>query len=97
MASDDNMKERVAVLESKMVRVSSDVDKIFLLIRKQIQNETIFQKKYMIEMSKLIGKIGALKSKIDSQRSFVGGIIFAVSGMWAVFLTAVGWFYTKGN
>ncbi len=93
---ESSMKERLAVLESEMRRTRNDVDRIFSLIREQIKNETSFQKKYLEKMSQLMGKINSLENKINNQRSFVGGIIFAVSGMWAIGAAIAAWLFSKG-
>jgi len=83
-----DISERVAVLESLSERNQSDITNLFALIRTHMEKEEEDRKE-------LKGMITGIISVQSRQKSFVGGVIFAVSAIWA-FAAAV-WTLLKGH
>jgi len=79
-----SLEERVAVSEAHNKRTYEDINELYNLIREHMAKEERERK----DLTKLISDISAQQRK---QRSFVGGIIFTVSALWAVALAAIGW------
>jgi len=86
-----NSDERIAVLEAKLERNELDITKLFDFIRQHMEQE---EKDRVIFLSKL----GRIDNTIKNQKSFVGGIVFAVSGAWVVGCAVAYWvFKIKGH
>ncbi len=73
-----SLEERMAVVESENKRTKEDVDTLYKFIRDHMEKE----ERVTAGIQKSINEINILFSK---QRSFVGGIVFTVSGVWAFF------------
>lgn len=71
--------ERVAVLEAGMIRNQKDITEIFKVMREHMEKEEA-DRVVMIDL------ISDIKQRQLSQKSFVGGIVISVSGIWAVLL-----------
>lgn len=78
--------ERLAVLESKDDRRASDISALFTLIRTHMEKEEE-------DRQVLIKELVAIKVTQQRQKSFVGGIVFTISAVWAAALAIV--FYIK--
>ena len=79
------VEERIAVLEAEKMQLKEDVDQLYTFFREHMEKEEDYQRLNMSE-------IHAINNKLDSQKSFVGGIITAVSGIWAIGVVIAGWF-----
>ena len=76
--------ERLAVLESKLDRNEKDITKLFDFIRAHMDREER-------DRADFLDQLTAIKTTINTQKSFVGGMIFAVTSLWAVITFAAYW------
>ena len=79
------MEERVAVLESRMKRNEKDVGRLFDFFRAHMEKEEE-------QNDKFLELIGDINNKLNGQKSFWAGMLFAFTGMGAVIGAAVSWF-----
>ena len=82
-----NADERIAVLEAKLDRNERDVTNLFDFIREHMEREEE-------DRVKFLGHFNELESKLDRQKSFIGGVIFAVTSLWAI-ITSIIYFFVK--
>lgn len=68
--------ERVAILEARMERMESDIMGLFDIIRKHMEHED----KVTDEIRDSINEIATTQK---TSKSFIGGVVFVVSGLWA--------------
>ena len=74
----------MAVLEAKLDRNEKDITKLFDFIRDHMEREERDREKFLSQLT-------AIKTTITTQKSFVGGVIFAVTSLWAVITFAAYW------
>ena len=79
------MEERVAVLESRMKRNDKDVGQLYKFFREHMEEEEKDRKNIISELNKL-------NNRMNSQKSFWAGMLFAFTGVGAVIGAAVSWF-----
>ena len=72
-----NLKERMARMEQN----HSHLDRWF----REALTESLQERRELRQM------IGALTSRLDKQMTFVGGVVFAISAIWAFATYAWGW------
>jgi len=74
--------ERLAVLEAKLERNEKDITALFKLIREHMKKE---------EQDRLefLAKVNETNELLAKQKSFVGGMVFAISSVWAVIALAI--------
>jgi len=77
--------ERIAVLESLAKRQNLDISALFTALRDHMDKEDRDRKE-------LMENIAEIKDSQHRQKSFVGGVIFAVSSVWALLLGALAFF-----
>jgi len=77
--------ERIAALEAKLDRNERDITALFKVIRDHMNREDDHNKILLSHISKI-------ESRMDKQKSFVGGIVFTVSSLWFVIAAIGAWF-----
>ena len=77
--------ERIAALEAKLDRNERDITSLFEFIREHMKREDEHNAVLMTHISKM-------ESRMDKQKSFVGGIVFTVSSIWFVVAAIGAWF-----
>lgn len=92
MSDDNSMHERVAVLEAMQKRIDSDITELFKFMREHAEEDRkeIGELKQMIvkQNQTLTNAVAEVKGVVEKRKVFVGGIIFAVSGIVA-FITFI--------
>jgi hypothetical protein len=85
MSEGNSMHERVAVLESRQLRIESDITKLFEFMREHAEEDRreIGEVKQLITQQNqaLTDAVSEVKSIVEKRKVFVGGVIFAVSGI----------------
>lgn len=76
--------ERVAVLESRVERNEKDVTRLFAFFREQSE-------KAEGDQMKILSELGSMNNKMDRQKSFWAGMVFAFTGIGAVVGSAVAY------
>jgi len=76
------LEERVAVLESLAERASKDTSALFEMLRKHMEKEET-------DRDALLAALNQIRIQQQKQKSFVGGIVFTVSSLWAVILLGI--------
>jgi len=71
-----SLEERVAVLESLVERNQNDTTALFTMLREHMKKEDDDRELFLTELS----NIRIMQQK---QKSFVGGVVFTVSSVWA--------------
>lgn len=90
--TDQNTHERLAVLEAMQKRTSEDITELFKFMREHAAED----RKEISEVKKLISQqnqalntaVSEVKAIVEKRKVFVGGVIFAVSGIVA-FITFI--------
>lgn len=78
---DTTIAERVAVLEAQREQTSKDIDALHGLLRKSIYEGEL-------ERDELKTLVGSIKETQTQQKSFLGGVVFVISSLWAAAITA---------
>lgn len=83
--------ERIAVLEAKLERNELDITKLFDFLRDHMEKEEK-------DRAEFLEKLGDIDTIIKKQKSFLGGVVFAISAVWAIVTGVLYWvFKIKGN
>lgn len=84
------VEERLAVLEQIAKDNKEDIDELFSVIRRHMEQE----EKDRIVLMKQLNDLTIADAK---QKSFVGGIVFTITAVWALITAAVAmYFKTRG-
>lgn len=79
--------ERVAVLETQVKRNEKDLTKLFEILRLHMKKEDRDREQFLL-------LIGNVNNKLDKQKSFWAGMMFAFTGVGALIGSAI--VYLKG-
>jgi len=86
-----NSDERIAVLEAKLERNETDITKLFDFLRDHMEKEEHDRAEFL----KMLAEIDTV---IKKQKSFLGGVVFAISSVWAIVTGILYWvFKMKGT
>jgi len=86
-----NSDERIAVLEAKLERNEIDITKLFDFLRDHMEKEEK-------DRHEFLEKLGDIDLMIKKQKSFLGGVVFAISSVWAIVTGVLYWvFKIKGS
>ena len=97
MSPPDN-NERMAVMENELKHYKEDVSNLFKLVREHIQKDNEHIVKSDSDRQEMMKVIAAIRTENTKNKSFIGGVVFAATGMWAVITTAAYWFLqTRGH
>ena len=81
------LEERTAVLETQVKRNEKDLASLFVLFRKLMKQGEVNEKE-------ILEKLNAMSNKMDNQKSFWAGMVFAFTGIGALIGSAI--VYLKG-
>lgn len=84
-----NADERIAVLEAKLDRNEKDITNLFDFIRDIEEIIRAHMEKEENDRGQLIDRLSGIENGINKQKSFIGGVIFSVTSLWAIITSAI--------
>lgn len=79
-----SIEERIAILEAKLDRNERDITSLFDFMREHMRKEEE-------DRELLLKQIHSINEKLSNQRSFWGGIVFAISVLSALISAGLVW------